>query len=258
MNIQRTMTRVNNNINTFSTLDTTILIKAIMDDDVKYIKNNINRDNVDYIVDKKRKYTLLSLAIQFQRTAIIEYLLDMGAHTLIKTTNNEDAYDLSIKYQCKDVISYKLKESDKKISELEKNNKISEENIEYMSKSIDEANLKIKNLNNEKESLSSQIKKLDTTSQSLRIENSNLKSENNDLKSELSGLRSKWVYLSYQNKKLDTTSQSLRIENTNLKTENNVLKTENNDLNGLKRKYDDLQTSFNVLTKKLKKNDDKK
>lgn len=208
MNIQRTITRTENSITT-SNLS---IINFILNNETELIARNINSRNVNNIIDRERGYTALHYAIQFHKYKIIEYLLQIGADPLIKTKSNENSYDLGIKYQCKDVIMYKLNENDKTISELTKKNKLNEDNITYMSKAMDEGNIKI------------------TT---LKKENIDLKNKNIEL-----------------NKKYNNTVTDLTIENNLLKTENEKI---NNDYSNIKRKHDDLQLSFNSLSKRMRK-----
>jgi len=223
-------------INTFATTNSGTIINYIINNEFPEFSSVINSNNVNHIIDIERGYTALHYAIQFHRYKMIEYLLKIGASTTIKTKNEEDAYDLSLQYQCKEAITFKLKEKDdiikehdKIISELQKKNKVSEDNIKYMTKSIDDGNMK----------------------QAI------LKKENGELKRELVEVNRKYNDsvteangLSCAINNLDTAIFKLRNEVTTLKTEKETISGEHNSL---KRKYDNLQKSFDGLASKMKK-----
>ena len=223
-------------INTFATTNSGTIINYIINNDFTEFSTVINVNNVNAIIDTERGYTALHYAIQFHRYKMIEYLLKIGASTTIKTKNEDDAYDLSLQYQCKEAITFKLKEKDdiikehdKMISELQKRNKVSEDNIKYMTKAIDDGNLK----------------------QSI------LKKENVELKRELTEVNRKYnASVTEENKlsstieRLDTTIFNLRNEVTTLKTEKETITGEHNSL---KRKYDNLQKSFDGLATKMRR-----
>jgi peptidoglycan hydrolase CwlO-like protein len=237
MSFQRTTTSASAaRINTFATTNSGTIISYIINNDFHELSTVINTNNVNTVIDTERGYTALHYAIQFHRYKMIEYLLKIGASTTIKTKNEEDAYDLSLQYQCKEAITFKLKEKDdiikehdKIISELQKKNKVSEDNIKYMTKAMDDGNMK----------------------QAI------LKKENGELKRELISVNKKYDAsiteangLSTTIDNLDTSIFKLRNEVTTLKTEKETISGEHNSL---KRKYDNLQKSFDGLASKMKK-----
>jgi len=223
-------------INTFATTNSGTIINYIINNDFIEFSTVINANNVNTIIDNERGFTALHFAIQFHRYKMIEYLLKLGASTTLKTKNEEDAYDLSLKFQCKEAITFKLKEKDdiikehdKMISELQKRNKVSEDNVKYMTKALDDGNMK----------------------QAI------LKKENGELKRELTEVNKKYNdsynesnKLSSTIERLDTTIFNLRNEVSTLKSTNETITCEHNNL---KRKHDNLQKSFDTLSSKMRK-----
>jgi ankyrin repeat protein len=108
------------------------------------IKRIINSFNVDDIVDDKNKYTALHYAIRFGNKEIIDYLLSLNSSITKKTANNEDALDLCLKYQNRDLINATLNDKNSKIVSLKKDidvlerkNKMMDSNNAYLVKSVD-------------------------------------------------------------------------------------------------------------------------
>ena len=234
MSLQRTTTATR--INTFGTINSSTIINYIINNEYTDFSTMINSNNVNHIIDTERGYSALHYAIQFHRYKMIEYLLKLGASTTIKTKNNEDAYDLSLKFQCKEAISFKLKEKEdiiiehnKTISELKKRNRESEDNVEYMTKAINDSNIK----------------------QAI------LKKENNELNCKLTEVNKKYIDSVTEINGLNNTIKNLDDANGKLRNEVNTLKTEKETIRGehnnLKTEYDKLQISFDTLTNKRRK-----
>jgi ankyrin repeat protein len=108
------------------------------------IKRIINSFNVDDIIDDKNKYTSLHYAIRFGNKEIIDYLLALNSSITKKTANNEDALDLCLKYQNRDLINATLNDKNSKIVSLKKDidilerkNKMMDTNNTYLVKSVD-------------------------------------------------------------------------------------------------------------------------
>jgi ankyrin repeat protein len=95
--------------------------------------------NVNNIIDSKNGYTALHYAIKLNNEIMIEYLLNMGADPYLKTFTNEDAFDISLKYQSKFVISYKL-------NDLKENSKELQETISIINKEKNDLNENSKEL----------------------------------------------------------------------------------------------------------------
>jgi len=190
MSLLRTTTAtIPTRVNTFNSINSGTILNYIMNNEYTSFVNIINTNNVNYVINTEEGYTALHYAIQFRRYKMIQHLLKLGADTLIKTKDGEDSYDLSLKFQCKEAIAFKLKEkddiikdNDKKISELEKKNKVCEDNIKYITSAIDEANIKQSILKKENGELSSTIERLDTTIFNLRTEKEAIECERDKLK----------------------------------------------------------------------------
>ena len=190
----------------------------------------ITEANVNNIIDEKNKYTSLHYAIRLNNVKIMEYLLNMGANPYLKTSSKEDAFDLSLKYQTKFVITYQLdeekennKELKKIISTLEKKINNLDINNKYLLKSIDD--LMIKNDNFKKE-------------------NSMLKTKNSSLTKEVNGLFSSKLSLE---KKYEDSNKEISL----LREQINFFKYEyddsNKNFNILKRKFDVLTDEHKIL-----------
>lgn len=228
---------------TFQNTNNSEIIYSIITDNYQDFVRLINENNVNNIIDLKNGYTSLHYAIKSNNNKMIQYLLEKGANLDLKTFDQLDAYDLSLKYQNKHSIIFSLNEKNNKILNLQKESNLvkdqlsnSESNNKYLMKSFDEGNIKIKILKNENLSL----KKI----------NSDQKLINNSLE-----------------KDLNKESYDLSITRNELKNTNNELDNTRSELKSLKRKFDsleeshckveksrdDIQKSFNGLLSKIRK-----
>ena len=226
-----------------STIKGSDIIYCMSIDDLKGLKNLVTDSNVDQIIDTKNKFTALHYAIRFNNESMIDYLLSIGANPLLKTIDNQTAFDLSLKYQIKIVYEHEIKDLKLNVSELkgtvsalERKIQHNADNTKYLVKSIDE----------------------------LVIKNNNLKSDLSDVKKENLFLKSKNSSLIKENSSLlDSKSrlETIRTENKkeliDLQNENDSLSKSVNTLNSevktLKRKYDSLDESYNGLLTKIQK-----
>jgi predicted RNase H-like nuclease (RuvC/YqgF family) len=185
----------------------------------------INKDNVNDIIDEKLNYTILHHAIRFDNLPIIELLLSLNANPYLKTSKNEDAIDLSIKYNSHFTIRQIL-------NEYKHNNTI----LACKNKSLEAEIKKIKDKNNY----------LIDTIQDIQQENKTLK--NNKLK---------YDDLEYDFQEL--TEKYKNLENLHLKNINKISSLNEDNLQlidkntTLKRKLDDLNESYIGLAKQIKK-----
>lgn len=222
------------------------IIYSISIDNFEELTKLINKNNVNDIIDNKNGYNALHYAVKFNNNKMIDYLLSIGANPYIKTGSNsaftfitqEDAFDLSLKFQSKHIISYELNENKKKnsefqrtVSSLEKKVLNLDTNNKYLINSVDELILK-NNL----------LKKDNSV---LKIANTNLNKSNNSL--------------SENNIRLDKENSDLKKEVIILKDKNSLLKKEYDTLDtnhkSLKRKYDSLDESYcGLLNKNRKQN----
>jgi ankyrin repeat protein len=224
-------------------VNNTDIIYALSTDDYDELTKLINKNNVNKIIDSKNSYTALHYAVKFNNNKIIEFLLKLGADPELKTSEQQDAYDLSLKYQNKYVITYILNEKNdthndlkKVVSSLERKVNDLQTNNNYLIESIDE----------------------------MGVKSSILKSEINTLKKAISDSNSKNISLTKELNTIYSDKSKIQDKNTQLKTEVDSLKNEvtilNNenqklhlDIKTLKRKYDSLDDSYTGLLTKIKK-----
>lgn len=203
----------------------------------------ITEANVNNIIDTKNGYTALHYAIRLDNEKMMEYVLNMGANPYLKTLTKEDAFDLSLKYQTKYVITHQLddmkevnKELQKTISTLNKKINDMDINSKYFAKSVDE----------------------------LIGKNNLLKTQVYDLKKEQACLKTKNISLTHENSSLLFSKSSIETKNDGLKKDVVVLQDQvislrhdkeglTTELKSLKRKYDSLDQSYSGLLTKIKK-----
>jgi septal ring factor EnvC (AmiA/AmiB activator) len=190
-------------------------IFAISTDDYQALTTLVNEYNVNQVIDTKNGYTALHYAIRANNDKMIEFLLKLGANPLAKTNTNQDAFDLSLKYQTKTVISHaingkstEIDNQKKTISALERKINDLEINSNYLERSV-------KDLGTKQTQLKSEIKDLQTRNNTLESKNSQLTAENTTLRKDLENVT--------------------------------------NDREKLKRKYDSLDASYTGLLSKMTK-----
>ena len=152
----------------------------------------LTETNVNDIIDTKNGYTALHYAIMFNRHKFITFLLEKGAYTDIKTYENQDAFDLSLKYQNKTTF---LHEIDKKsianselqhiISRKERDIKNLELNNKYLDNMFNEVTVK-------NSLLKKDIENLNDENNTLKIGNQTLKRKYDKLEDSYNGLLSKF------------------------------------------------------------------
>lgn len=191
------------------------IIYSLSTDNYQELTRLINEGNVNNVIDTKNKFTALHYAIRFDNDKMITFLLNMGANPSLKTSDKQDAFDLSLKYQNKTTITYELDdrkhtndELHRSISTLEKKIMTLETNNKYLIKSVDD-----------------------------------LVSKNSLLKDDLSFMRKDNVSLKNENSKLSIDIDLIKKDNESLST----------NITSLKRKYDKLEDSYSGLLNKLRK-----
>ena len=135
----------------------------------------INESNVNDIIDTKNGYTALHYAIMFNREKFITFLLEKGAYTDIKTYENQDAFDLSLKYQNKTAFLHEIHKKNKVNSELQRIIMMKEKDI----KNLEINNKYLDGIFNEVTVKNSLLKK---DIENLKEENNSLKTGNQTLK----------------------------------------------------------------------------
>lgn len=141
----------------------------------------INESNVNDIIDTKNGYTALHYAIMFNREKFIIFLLEKGAYTDIKTYENQDSFDLSLKYQTKTAFLHEIAKKNKANNELN--------NIINM-KERDINNLEINN-----KYLDSMFNQVTSKNSLLKKDIENLTEENSSLKTGNQTLKRKYAKL---------------------------------------------------------------
>ena len=147
--------RKSSNIQTINNDDS--IIFAIVTNNLNKVKELINNNNVNKVIDNKNKYTSLHYAVTIANNDdVIKYLLDIGADPKIEQIYGINSYELSLQSNKKYIYEYYKIKQQLTIKNLEYENntlkrKVSElsNTIEYYDKSIDGYNNKITNLTKE-------------------------------------------------------------------------------------------------------------
>ena len=276
----RTQTIFSNN-----TDKNTDIIYYLSTDNYEELKKLMNENNINKIIDSKNNYCALHYAIKFSNVKITDFLLTLGANPDLKTCDKQDAYDLSLKYQNKNIISYVLKqknninnEDKKKITLLEKTINEYKENNDYLIKSVDSMinkneilNQKCEDLTHKCEDLTHKCKDLINKNEDLtfkcknfthKCENLTHKYEdsthkNKLLKKSLTDTDNKIISLKKDvnllTKEVNSTNDKNVLLENNIKDVTNKLNLEIDGHNKLKRKYKSLDDSFSGLTEGLRK-----
>jgi ankyrin repeat protein len=217
----------NKSVNSYSTIiQKNDIIYHMSMDSYDNFEKLITEMNVNNIIDSKNGYTALHYAIKLNNENMMEYLLNMGADPYLKTLTNEDAFDISLKYQSKFVISHKL-------NDLKENSKELQKTISIINKENNDFNINNKYL----------LKTVDE----LIIKNNLLKVQVIDLNKEKTCKNNS---LFKKNSTLLISLESSITENDSLKNDKENLKTE---FKSLKRKYDSLDESYSGLLSKFKR-----
>lgn len=177
---------------TINNSDNTDIIHALATDNNHELTKLINNMNVNKIIDSRNNFTALHYAIKFNNNIIIDFLLNLGANPELKTLDNQDCYDLSLRYQSKYVITYFLKEKrdlndkfKKIVSSLEKKIKENEEDRNYLIESIEKSGFKNDTLKEEihtlKKALSESASKNNSLNEDIKIVRNELKTVRNEL-----------------------------------------------------------------------------
>jgi ankyrin repeat protein len=147
-------------------IDNDILV-AIVTNNFQKVKDLINRQNINKIIDNKNNYTALHYAVTLPNNDITKYLLEMGADPMLKQNEGYDCYELSLRSGKKYIFDYFKNKQTGIIENLETDNakltiKIDDlrRTNEYLNKSIDELNQKIVISNRTIESKNKEINKL--------------------------------------------------------------------------------------------------
>lgn len=166
------------NYNTLGNNNTTCNNQSKHDDDIIFaivtcnltlLRRLVNSSNVNNVIDKKNKYTVLHHAVRIKKNdQIVEYLLSCGANPTILQDECKDCVDLSIEANYRFLIDKLLKDKDRELDNLY--NKYDDFN--YKIKNLERTNVELTKTNDYlTKSNSEYVEKIE----SLKNENSNLK-----------------------------------------------------------------------------------
>jgi ankyrin repeat protein len=203
----------------------------------------ITESNVNNIIDEKNGYTALHYAVRLNNDKMMEFLLNMGANPYLKTSVNEDTFDLSLKYQTKYVITYQL-------NDLTETNKELHKTISSINKKINDMNVNNKYLVKSVDDLVTKNNLLKTMSCTMKKEQTELKNKNNILTIEKNSLIFSKSSCELKNNNLKKDIELLQDNIVSLKKDNECITT---DFKSLKRKYDSLDQSYSGLLTKMRK-----
>jgi ankyrin repeat protein len=211
----------------------------IFNNNYKNLIEQINEKNVNNILDKKTKYTAIHYAIKNNSSKIIDYLLSIGANYYLKTSDGESCSDLALKYQCKFFFS-----------KIDNDRSILKDRLEDIQYDKIELEYKIKDYKKEIEKVTKiNIKNKDEVKKVKNIFDK-LKQENEDLLINYKELYEENEKLYDLIDKLEKNEKKISENISNLQT---TLKCMNDENINLKRKYDDLDQSYDGMLKKIRK-----
>lgn len=183
----RISTHYSNSIN-----DNNDVIVAIVTNNLTKLKNLLNKNNVDNVIDNKNNYTALHYAVTLPNNDITKFILELGSNPKIKQNEGYDAYELSLRSGKKFIFQYFEQQQHVTIDKLEtSNNELSlkvvnlKKNNEHLIDSIDKFNDKINKCND----------KINTLRQVIEVK---IK-ENNNLKKNLEESEKAFANLSKEN-----------------------------------------------------------
>ncbi len=153
---------------TQSALDDEIMF-ATVTGNLTNIRRLVNSSNVNNIIDKKNKYTVLHHAVRIKKNdQVIEYLMGCGANPSLKQDEGKDAIDLSIEANYRYLIDRILKEKETELDNLY----TKYDDLNYKVKGLERNNQELTKTNEYLTNSTSQyVEKIEE----LKVENSNLK-----------------------------------------------------------------------------------
>lgn len=219
-----------------------LIIYYINNNKLTELKEILDKNNVNNIIDDKIKYRALDFAIKYNNKDIIKYIISLGADPYILNGSNKNAFDMSKDYMNNDVVIHFLNTKDdiiknnkKEITTLEKKISDLEASKAFMLRSID-------TLNNKNSTFNTYVAELKYESTTLKENVSSLTMKTRSMDNKINTLSQDAVALRTENSVLKSSVNILRIENDDLKKENTTLK----------RKYSNLEESFDNLLKSTK------
>jgi ankyrin repeat protein len=112
------------------------IIFAIATGDVTTFKKIVNKNNANKVIDSKNRYTPLHHAIQARNIEMIRHLIQLDAEPSIKNGEGLDAFDMSIRFQVRELIDAELAERDNTIKSQQKTISTNAEKINFLESTI--------------------------------------------------------------------------------------------------------------------------
>lgn len=236
----------------------------IVTENIDNLRKTLNRDNVNNIIDDKNGLTALQYAIKQGNKDIINLLLTLNANTQVKTANDEDLIDLSLKYHNRNIIDFMSKSKDDKIIVLTKDiNQLNDDihnkdiKITYLNKSLDQTYDKMKLITRDNNDNERRIIELKRSNENITIQLNNTIVDNQSLKRKFDNTKS-------ENDSIIQINNNISVERNTLKAKCSLLEKENKEFiilnNELKEKnssltdrYTKLDESYNAMLKRNRK-----
>ena len=236
----------------------------IVTENIDNLRKTLNIDNVNNVIDDKNGLTALQYAIKQGNKDIINLLLTLNANTQVKTANNEDLIDLSLKYHNRNIIDFMSKSKDDKIIILTKDiNQLNDDihnkdiKITYLNKSLDQTYDKMKLITRDNNDNERRIIELKRSNENITIQLNNTIVDNQSLKRKYDNTKS-------ENDSIIQINNNISVERNTLKAKCSLLEKENKEFiilnNELKEKnssltdrYTKLDESYNAMLKRNRK-----
>jgi chromosome segregation ATPase len=236
----------------------------IVTENIDNLRKTLNRDNVNNIIDDKNGLNALQYAVKQGNKDIIIFLLGLNANTHVKTANEEDLIDLSLKYHNRNIIDFMSKSKDDKITTLTKDiNQLKDDihnkdnKITYLNKSLDQTYAKIQTINRDNNENEKRISELKRSNENISIELNNTKLDNISLKRKYDNTKSENDSIIQINNNISTEKNTLKAKCVLLEKENKELVIVNNELkeknSSLTDRYAKLDESYNAMLKRNRK-----
>ena len=236
----------------------------IVTENIDNLRKTINRDNVNNVIDDKNGLTALQYAIKQGNKDIINLLLTLNANTQVKTANDEDLIDLSLKYHNRNIIDFMSKSKDDKIITLNKDiNQLKDDihnkdsKITYLNKSLGQTYHKIELMTRDNNDNERRINELKRINDNISIELNNTKLDNISLKRKYDNIKSENDSVIQINNNISTERNTLKAKCSLLEKENKEFVIVNNELkeknSSLTDRYTKLDESYNAMLKRNRK-----
>jgi predicted nuclease with TOPRIM domain len=236
----------------------------IVTENIDNLRETLNRDNVNNIIDDKSNLNALQYAVKQGNKDIINLLLSLNANIQVKTANGEDLIDFSLKYHNRNIIDFMYKSKDDKIIFLTmENNQLKDDihnkdnKITYLNKSLDQNYTKIQSMSKDNNDNERKITELKRSNDNISIELNNTKLDNLSLKRKFDNIKSENDSIIQVNNNISTERNTLRARCTLLEKENKELVIVNNELkeknSSLTDRYTKLDQSYNVMLNRNRK-----